>query len=348
MPRRPATLTPHVVLAVWLALSLLVAGRMVLSESAAACKSQDIAADDDRPRLDPAAWGSDHVGRPLPDYIESGECLFCHRQEVGSTWGRNRHERTIRDALPAEPAVEALQREPSLKPLADEVQLLLGDRRQNCFLRRSTEYGKVDMLSVRASAGRGRRMQLVDLDDPQWDSETFAARCAGCHATGVHADGRFSALSLDCYVCHGDTQLDHTNDASLVLLAKEREDSAAVVTSICAQCHVRFGKSKSTGRPYPNNFVGGDNLFRDFEVDWSKADDPDVNPADRHVLDNVREVVLHGNETMTCLSCHDVHQQSSRRHRDLPDTKYCAHCHNPAEPKSNYRRYEVHSPLCGY
>ena len=42
-----------------------------------------------------------------------------------------------------------------------------------------------------------------------------------------------------------------------------------MVTSICAQCHVRTGKSRSTGLPYPNNFVAGDNLFRDFQVDFS-------------------------------------------------------------------------------
>ena len=52
----------------------------------------------DRPRLDPAAWGTDHVGQPLPEYMESGECLFCHRTEVGVTWGDNKHNRTIREA----------------------------------------------------------------------------------------------------------------------------------------------------------------------------------------------------------------------------------------------------------
>ena len=98
-------------------------------------------------------------------------------------------------------------------------------------------------------------------------------------------------------------------------LSKKRKDSPAVVTSICAQCHVRFGKSKSTGLPYPNNFVAGDNLFRDFKVDFALADDTTINPADRHVLDNVREVVLYGRESMTCLSCHNVHTGSDEKRR---------------------------------
>ena len=37
------------------------------------------------PELNPAAWGSDHVGRPLPEYVTGEECLFCHRKDVGAT-----------------------------------------------------------------------------------------------------------------------------------------------------------------------------------------------------------------------------------------------------------------------
>ena len=67
-----------------------------------------------------------------------------------------------------------------------------------------------------------------------------------------------------------------------------------MVTSICASCHVRFGKSKTCGLPYPTNFVAGDNLFKDFQVDFGQADDEKLNPADRHVIANVRDVVVEG------------------------------------------------------
>src|SRR5690348_12547483 len=59
--------------------------------------------------LDPKAWGADHVGEPLPEYMESGECLFCHRDTVGVSWGKNKHNRTIRDAETSEPALSALR-----------------------------------------------------------------------------------------------------------------------------------------------------------------------------------------------------------------------------------------------
>ena len=50
--------------------------------------------------LDPAAWGSDHVGKPVPEYVDGNECLFCHRNDVGPAWSDNRHNRSVRDDRP--------------------------------------------------------------------------------------------------------------------------------------------------------------------------------------------------------------------------------------------------------
>src|SRR5205809_1107309 len=112
--------------------------------------------------LDPAAWGSDHAGKPLPSFTSGDECLFCHRD--------------------------------------------------------------------------------------------------GGHASGVDSVKQtFAAISLDCFVCHGEVPDKHTTQGSLALLSPQRRESAVVVTSICAQCHLRTGESKSSGLPYPTNFVAGDN-----------------------------------------------------------------------------------------
>ena len=299
--------------------------------------------------LDPAAWGSDHVDEPLPEYVDSGECLFCHRAEVGADWQTNRHSRTVRDLSPDEPAWEALTRDEAARSLAEKVELLLGGPRAARFLRRGEGYGQAEVMSAHAAAGRGARWRLHHAGEPHWDADMFAQRCAGCHATGVDPeDQSFAALSLECFVCHGDAPLEHANDASLMPLARERHDPAQVVISICGSCHIRFGTSQASGLPYPTNFVAGDNLFRDFQFDFKLADDASINPADRHVLDNVRMVALHGREDLTCLSCHDVHQSSSRRHRDLSDQAYCIHCHDPDRPKTDHRLYEVHSKTCEY
>ncbi len=271
---------------------------------------------EDEQRLDPAAWGGDHVGQGLPFYMESGECLFCHRNEVGMTWGRNKHNRTIREPVADEPVMEALREGAATKGMANQVQLIMGDTRAQRFLRRSPDYGKMELLTPVATFGRGTRAHLVDAKDPHWDTDTFATECAGCHTTAINPETHaFSAVALDCYTCHGDATEEHANDPTLMPLAKARKDSPAVVISICGSCHLRDGKSKSNGLPYPNNFVAGDNLFKDFQVDFNRADDEKLNPADRHVLRNTRDVAIGGREDMTCLSCHDVHTGSSEKHR---------------------------------
>jgi hypothetical protein len=300
-------------------------------------------------RLDPAVWGSDHVGKAVPEYVTGDECLFCHRDDVGPSWGSNRHQRTVREVEKDAPAMAALTKS-AAKGLAADVQLLLGGGNRQRFLKRSEAYGKLDLLSAEwQPPGAGKEGKLIAADRPHWDAGKFADGCAGCHATGVDGKKRtFSAVGLDCYVCHGDAPLEHSKDGSRVHLARKRKDSAEVVTLICAQCHARTGKAKSTGLPYPNNFVAGDNLFRDFQVDLSVEALKRQGPADRHVLENVRDVVLLGKKDVTCLTCHEVHKQSTRKHHRLAFDDSCQLCHHPTGSKKVRKPYEVHSATCGY
>ncbi len=300
-------------------------------------------------KLDPTAWGSDHVGQGLPMYMESGECLFCHREQVGVTWPRNKHNRTIREPEANEPALAALLANPQTKKFAADVQLILGDTRAQRFLKRSPDYGKMELLTPVATFGRGTRARLTNDKDPHWDTETFATSCAGCHTTAIDPETHaFAAVSLDCYTCHGDATEEHANDPALMPLAKARKDPPAAVISICGSCHLRDGKSKSTGLPYPNNFVAGDNLFKDFQVDFDRGDDEKLNPADRHVLRNVRDVAVFGRASMTCLTCHDVHKSTSAKHRTLATETICWDCHAKSEPIKGHTVYDVHSARCGY
>jgi predicted CXXCH cytochrome family protein len=300
-------------------------------------------------KRDPAAWGGDHVGQPVPEYVTGDECLFCHRKDVGPTWGKNRHQLTLRAIEADDPALRALQQSPA-KEQAAEVKMALGGRNRLRFLKPSEAYGKLELLSVAWQPPHaGKEGKLLDTDRPHWDAKRFGDGCAGCHATGVDSAKRtFSSPSLDCYTCHGIVDLKHSKDTSLVLLAKKRKDPARVVISLCAQCHVRTGQSRSTGLPYPNNFVAGDNLFRDFRVDFSEAVLQALNPGDRHVLENVRDVVLLGKEEVTCLSCHEVHSQATKKHHTLAKTDLCLNCHQATGSMKIRKPYEVHSKTCGY
>src|SRR5262245_17822337 len=85
-------------------------------------------------QLDPAAWGIDHVGKPVPAFVSGDECLFCHR-DVGPTWGANRHGQTIRTADPFTAGLAALLKSPQTKNAGGEVELLLGAGNRLRFLK---------------------------------------------------------------------------------------------------------------------------------------------------------------------------------------------------------------------
>jgi predicted CXXCH cytochrome family protein len=94
--------------------------------------------------------------------------------------------------------------------------------------------------------------------------------------------------------------------------------------------------------------VAGDNLFRDFQVDLSPAATVRLHPADRHVIENVRDVVARGDERVTCLSCHDVHRPSTARHRRLARRELCSTCHDADGRRTTFRAEDLHSPTCRY
>ncbi|HKE59992.1 MAG TPA: cytochrome c3 family protein, partial [Pyrinomonadaceae bacterium] len=208
---------------------------------------------------------------------------------------------------------------------------------------------KFALLNTQAILGLGATVdKWIDLDNLSWDKERFGNRCAGCHATGIDQTAKtFAGFGIDCYACHGDATLDHSKDTSLMWLSKKRRDDARAITSICSQCHVRFGKSRSTGLPYPNTFIAGDNLFQDFEVDFSKADDETLNPGDRHILQNIRDVVSRGEQSTTCLTCHDLHGNTAAKHLGAQRGPICATCHG-VKFVAEVKPYAVHSALCEY
>lgn len=278
-------------------------------------------------KLDPAAWGSNHTGKPIPEYVHGDECLFCHRNDIGPGWQKNAHGITVRQR---EDAPELVAK---LKDVPADAEYFLGSRNHVRYLKKEG-YGKFAILNT---------PQLA------WDMAKFGNQCAGCHTTGVEAASKtFSAFGLDCYTCHGNVTLDHTHDTSLIWLSKKKRSDIQAVTSICASCHLRGGKSKSSGLPYANNFIAGDNLFQDFQFDFAKADDTSTNPGDRHIFQNVRDVVVNGSDSPSCLSCHRVHERSTQRHRFAVEGPVCFSCHTKGAPMKQVQHYEVHSALCEY
>jgi len=289
----------------------------------------------DEPHVDPAEWGTDHVGETFPDYITGDECLFCHRP-IGTSWPVNPHQRTTRQATSSDTAIKLLGE--SNDNLATEPQFLIGSRRITRYLRRAKAYGKLEMLSAAylpANDDGSESEKLIRDESMHWDADAFADRCAGCHATAVDAESRsFSTLSLDCVTCHGEVELEHTGDANEALLSTKIQDPRKVI-SICGQCHLRGGRSKSSGLSYPNTFVPGDNLFRDFEIDFSSDAIGNLPLIEQHIYLNARDVVATGIAEISCVTCHEVHQVSSEQHQSLSsNAAICTSCHRPGTDNS--------------
>jgi predicted CXXCH cytochrome family protein len=324
-------------------ITFLLFGRFVLLERPNRSVTR---AQEGRPPAPAQAWGTDHVGKPVPDYITGDECLFCHRG-IGPSWQNNRHQLTMREAANSVEIAKLAKIHGASRFVAD-IEFVMGHTRQSRFLKRTTKYGQLDLLTAALTNGEVAPKKGNSFDEAVWDSAVFGTTCAGCHATGVDTQRHtFSALSLDCFTCHGNPTLEHTKDTTKIALSKARGDSPRVVISICGQCHIRTGKSRSTGSPFANNFVAGDNLFRDLDVNWSDREIASLNPIDAHVLQNVRDVMMTGT-TVTCLSCHAVHEAGTNRHKAVADGRLCYTCHLAGRPKSVRRPYEVHSGVCRY
>jgi predicted CXXCH cytochrome family protein len=297
---------------------------------------------------DPASWGTNHAGKPIPEFVHGDECLFCHRNDIGPAWQRNPHGIDLRQGEDAPELKGLLKEQASLAVVASQVEYFLGGRHRLRLLKKEG-YGKFALLNVQAELAGGKVSRWIDADKPAWDKEKFANRCAGCHTTAVDASTKsFAEFGIDCYTCHAVVDPNHTGNIALAYLSKKNRSDARSITSTCAQCHIRNARSKSTGLPYPNNFVPGDNLFKDFEVDLSKADDQSLNPGDRHILRNVRDVAVNGSDFPTCLSCHDLHKNDTFKHRRAPRTAICNDCHNADGPIKGSKVYQVHSSLCEY
>jgi cytochrome c551/c552 len=223
---------------------------------------------------------ADARARAIADYPTGDSCLFCHRNDIGSTWLDNSHAWTIRPA--GEP--------PAVRPIPAEATHVIGSEHFRPL--KQSGYGKFALLNLAGGA---------------WQENVFEKQCVGCHATAVNPQtGEFSSIGLDCYSCHGNVPEDHATHKGTALLSRTRPSADKEVISICGSCHLRGGESQTSGRPYPYAFVAGDDLFQDFKVDLQRDLKAKIDSSDSHVYLKTRAVML-GGSNKSCVDCHRVH-----------------------------------------
>ena len=71
--------------------------------------------------------------------------------------------------------------------------------------------------------------------------------------------------------------------------------------------------------------VGNHHPKRLDRIQRLRTEQADLNPGDRHIYINARDVVQNGG-TVTCLGCHQVHGDTSRKHRLVLTSVICQEC----------------------
>lgn len=294
----------------------------------------------------PLAAGTEKLAS-IPEYMTGDECLFCHRDKVGVSWRENAHRSAIREADREDPALAALA-SADIKETG-EVDYLLGGKRRTRFLRKK-EYGRLELLSAAWVPGEtGAEGKLIEAGARRWDRETFSSGCGGCHTTGFDSSTlRFMDISIDCFACHGDVDRSHANDPKLVFLSATRDDGKTLLNSACAQCHARDGRSRRTNLPFPANFIAGGDLFADFAIDTSPAALETPSKTDRHIIESLRDVSAGAPGALACIDCHQVHPNSTRKHRRLTAGAACIGCHGEGKPGRVRWTRDVHNKTCDY
>ena len=190
----------------------------------------------------------------------------------------------------------------------------------------------------------------MNLERSHWDAARFADSCAGCHATAVDPKEKaFAAVSLDCFTCHGRRAGRARQEAGAGPPVAETEGrGAGRDLDLRAVPRPHRQRRRRPAGPYPTNFVAGDNLFRDFRADFSDEALKALSTADRHVMENVRDVVVFGREAVTCLSCHDVHGRSSKKHHRVPEGDNCSDLPQGRRSGWNLKPFSNFSKTCGY
>ena len=229
------------------------------------------------------------AAQSIADYPTGDSCLFCPRNEIGSSWLDNSHAWTVRPV--GEP--------PQVSPVPSGATHVIG--KDHFRPLRQNGYGKFSLLTIGGTS---------------WQPNVFEKQCAGCHTTAVNPQtGEFSSIALDCYSCHGNVPEDHATRKGTALLSLTRANADKEVISICGSCHLRGGRSKTSGRPYPHAYVAGDDLFKDFQVDLKLDEKSQLDSSDSHVYLKTRAVMQGGSEK-SCVDCHRIHGPPEPQQRD--------------------------------
>jgi hypothetical protein len=245
-------------------------------------------------------------------------------------------------------SIDDEERLASLIPCSDlDVTHVLGERHHVRFLeeRPDAAWGEGRWLALPCGwSVHDKALQLHHQDT--WQSRPFESTCAPCHVTGQAAGWSFAELGVGCESCHGPGSRHVASPARLNIFGFSGR-SAAEEVSTCAACHLQGGVSRRTGRSFPDGYTPGADLFADYVFDWSKLDTADtVEAIDIHQKLLIRNVIVDGDASLRCTSCHELHEMTHERHREQARQDYCLTCHQPET--YTLKEYRQSCPVCEF
>jgi len=275
------------------------------------------------------------VRSPLADAarVGSSACQPCHFAQHAQ-WATSSHATTVREA-----DADDEDRLSSFMSCSDmTVTHVLGDRHQVRYLQERSDvaWGEGRFLALPCSWDvHAKSLELLHESD--WRTLPWESSCAACHVTNQAADMSFTELGVGCEECHGPGG-QHVAAPSKSNILTFRGTARDEVTA-CASCHLQDGRSKRTGRKFPDGYVPGGTLLDDFEFDWSVLDNPDPSKAiDVHQKLLIRNVLRDGDASQRCTTCHSLHDLSHEKHEKAPTSALCDTCHQPDMKLREYRQ----------
>ncbi len=258
------------------------------------------------------------------EVVGSARCMPCHADAHGS-WNASQHAHSIRVISMDEEDLLA-----TLVPCSDMTAThVLGERHDVRFLveRPDVAWGDGRWLALPCSwKPKEKAPDIKHLED--WRERPVESACAACHVTGFRRDHSFVEPGVGCESCHGPggQHVLAPSRANIVAFGGAARDEVTV----CASCHLQDGVSRRTGLKFPDGYIPGGSLLDDFTFDWDSLASADLTRAlDVHQKILVRRVLLDGDDSLRCTSCHQMHAMGHEKHRSLPVQEACSTCHQP-------------------
>lgn len=172
-------------------------------------------------------------------------------------------------------------------------------------------------------------------------NQTSAAKCDGCHTTGVKAvkeqniwkvPDKEKWLGISCERCHGPGS-EHAELQTKESIVNPPRLNSVQQNQVCGQCHSRVTNKKDGDLAYPSDFQPGNTDLQDRVEFWTYSTRPANFWANGDASKNRQQYhdvnrTEHTREGISCITCHDSHSPAhAGESLRMASDGTCRQCH---------------------